>query len=81
MDIVSAEQKDEVNDEEISKRYLAVCDEVDEDFFLDNPLPSRSPYRRGADMGRGAACYEQECFAASAAARVHLVYRARLEAP
>ena len=46
MDIVSAEQKDEVNDEEISKRYLAVCDEVDEDFFLDNPLPCEHDSRK-----------------------------------
>ena len=39
--------------------YNEVAEDADEKFFLDAPLPSRSPYLRGAKMGRGAHYFEQ----------------------
>jgi hypothetical protein len=44
--------------EAVHRRYLAVANSVDEHFFAQAPLPSRSPYRRGERMGRGADYYE-----------------------
>ena len=46
------------SDKEVDARYERVAEEVDDDFFSDAAkLPSRTPYLRGARMGRGAAFY------------------------
>lgn len=51
-----AQVVEDAND--VQKRYQDVADEADESFFQDNALPSRAPYRRNVDMGRGAHYYE-----------------------
>ena len=46
------------SESEVDARYERIAEEVDDDFFSDAPkLPMRTPYLRGAMMGRGAAFY------------------------
>ena len=42
---------------ECDARYARVAEDADDE-FLSNGMPSRTPYLRGAKMGRGAAYYK-----------------------